>query len=65
MGPPGTRIRDRFDDLPQETRDALHRRWPTERHGTPDEVAAAVEFLASESASYISGVALPVDGALL
>lgn len=35
---------------------------PLRRVGSPDEVAAAVIFLASEEASYISGVAVPVDG---
>ena len=32
------------------------------RLGTPDEVAAAAVFLASDDASFITGVALPVDG---
>ena len=32
------------------------------RLGTPDEFAAAVAFLASAQSSYITGVALPVDG---
>ena len=32
------------------------------RVGTPEELANAVLFLASERASYIAGVALPVDG---
>lgn len=32
------------------------------RLGTPDEVAAAAVFLASQEASFITGVALPVDG---
>ncbi len=32
------------------------------RYGKPDEVAAAVLFLASDEASYITGQALPVDG---
>lgn len=32
------------------------------RIGTPDEFAAAVAFLASARAAYITGVALPVDG---
>ena len=32
------------------------------RYGTPEEVAAAILFLASDDASYITGQALPVDG---
>jgi 3-oxoacyl-[acyl-carrier protein] reductase len=35
---------------------------PLGRFGQPDEFAAAVTFLASERASYITGVSLAVDG---
>ena len=35
---------------------------PLRRAGTPDEVAAAVCFLASHEASYITGHSLVVDG---
>ena len=35
---------------------------PLNRIGTGQEVAAAVAFLASPSASYITGINLPVDG---
>jgi NAD(P)-dependent dehydrogenase (short-subunit alcohol dehydrogenase family) len=35
---------------------------PIGRLGTPDEIAAAALFLASEEASFVTGVALPVDG---
>jgi 3-oxoacyl-[acyl-carrier protein] reductase len=35
---------------------------PLGRFGTPEEFAAAVTFLASERAGYITGVSLAVDG---
>ena len=35
---------------------------PMHRYGTLDEQAAAITFLASEEASYITGVVLPVAG---
>jgi meso-butanediol dehydrogenase / (S,S)-butanediol dehydrogenase / diacetyl reductase len=35
---------------------------PMQRGGQPEELAAAIVFLLSDAASYITGVALPVDG---
>ena len=37
---------------------------PLGRIGQPDEIAAAVTFLASEDAGFITGTVLPVDGGL-
>lgn len=41
---------------------SLQRRTPMGRLGQPHEVAQAVAFLASDWASYVTGVTLPVDG---
>ncbi len=38
---------------------------PARRVGSPSEIAAAVCFLASEQAAYVTGAVLPVDGGLL
>jgi NAD(P)-dependent dehydrogenase (short-subunit alcohol dehydrogenase family) len=49
-----------LDDL--EFRDNVMQKIPLRRLGTPNEVAAAVLFLASPSASMITGTSLRVDG---
>lgn len=43
---------------------ALGERYPMARAGEPEDIAAAVAFLASEDASWVTGVTLPVDGGL-
>jgi 3-oxoacyl-[acyl-carrier protein] reductase len=40
----------------------LRRVVPQQRWAQPSEIAEAIWFLASPSASFITGVALPVDG---
>jgi 3-oxoacyl-[acyl-carrier protein] reductase len=43
----------------------LHASIPAGRFGTPEEVAAAVAFLATPAAAYINGINLPIDGGRL
>lgn len=50
---------------PREEINKIMQQAPLKRIGTPEEVAAAVVFLASEEASYITGTTLYVDGGWL
>ena len=50
--------------LPEDTKATYLKAIPAGRFARADEVAAAVRFLASEAAAYISGAVLPVDGGL-
>jgi 2-hydroxycyclohexanecarboxyl-CoA dehydrogenase len=47
-----------------KVKDAMTRAVPMKRLGTPEDIAAAVAFLASEDAGYITGQALSVSGGL-
>lgn len=49
----------------EEERKAAQARVPMRRFGKPEEVAAAVRFLASSEASYITGAVLKIDGGIL
>lgn len=47
---------------PEEVREEMMRKTPLGRLGRPEDVAAAVLFLLSEEAEYITGQSLTVDG---
>lgn len=51
--------------IPKEAMDAMLSRVPLKRIGRPEEISAAVIFLASEEASYVTGATLHVDGGWL
>ena len=61
---PGPIDTDMLAAVDEDRRAALAATVPLGRTGSPDEVAAAVRFLTSDAAGYITGVVLPVDGGL-
>lgn len=62
---PGIINTDMVSKLPKEIINPLIEKIPLGRIGQPLDVANAFLFLASEMANYITGVILPVDGAVL
>ncbi len=61
---PGLVETELIRDLPKGLREEAIRRTALGRLGRPEDIAAAVAFLASEEASYITGQVLVVDGGL-
>jgi 3-oxoacyl-[acyl-carrier protein] reductase len=51
-------------ELPEDRKKAYLSAVPAGRFASPQEVAAAVRFIASPEASYITGAVIPVDGGL-
>ena len=71
LGPKGIRVNavapgitetDMMKAVPKEVIDPLIAQVPLRRLGRPEDIANAFAFLASEEASYITGVVLSVDG---
>ena len=56
---------DIWAGVPQAAIDAMLQLIPVGRKGTPEDIAEAVAFLASDAASYITGQVLNVDGGLV
>jgi 3-oxoacyl-[acyl-carrier protein] reductase len=61
---PGAVATDMLQALDEDRRAAITANIPLGRIAEPDEIAAAVAFLASDEAAYVTGAVLPVDGGL-
>ena len=51
--------------LPDKVKEATKKQIPMGQYGTPEQVASAAAFLASEEAGYITGQVLHVDGGMV
>ena len=74
VGPSGIRVNcvapgviktDMLDALPSEVLPQLAEETPLRRLGRPEDIAAAVSYLASDDASFVTGQVLTVDGGFI
>ncbi len=63
-GPTDTALLDQVAEASQKLYDAIARAIPLRRIATPDDIAPAVAFFASDDAAYITGQTLSVSGGL-
>jgi 3-oxoacyl-[acyl-carrier protein] reductase len=62
---PGVIRTDMLDALPAEVLPQLAQETPMGRLGTPEDIAHAVAFLASDKADFITGQVLTCDGGFI
>lgn len=62
---PGFIKSDMTDKLNEKQREAIVQKIPKGTYGTPEDVANAIAFLASDQASYITGQTIHVNGGML
>ena len=55
---------DRYPERAHGVLRGVKGRVPLKRHGTESEIAAAIVYLLSDAAAYVTGIALRVDGGL-
>ena len=61
---PGMINTERIQKWPEDTRKRIEQTIPLKRFGNPEEVASLIAYLCSESAGYITGQVIQIDGGL-
>jgi len=64
LGAPGFIETDMTAGLPEDIQASARKNIPLGRFGSPEDIAATVQFLCSDAASYITGQVLMVDGGM-
>ncbi|MFC7784403.1 3-oxoacyl-[acyl-carrier-protein] reductase [Rossellomorea sp. GCM10028870] len=62
---PGFISTDMTDQLPEDVRNEMLRQIPLSRFGDPKDIAKVVTFVASDSAAYMTGQTLHIDGGMV
>lgn len=62
---PGFITTEMTDGLPEELKEAMLKQIPLAKLGQPEDIAKAVAFFASDSANYITGQTLHIDGGMV
>jgi 3-oxoacyl-[acyl-carrier protein] reductase len=62
---PGFILTPMTDKMPEKVLDMMKDKAPLQRLGTPEDIANAYAFLASDEASFITGTVLSVDGGVV
>lgn len=62
---PGFITTDMTDQLPEDVRSEMLKQIPLSRFGSPGDIAKVVTFVASDSASYMTGQTLHIDGGMV
>ncbi|MGM0863578.1 MAG: 3-oxoacyl-[acyl-carrier-protein] reductase [Bacillota bacterium] len=62
---PGFISTDMTDQLPEDVRNEMLKQIPLSRFGDPQDIAKVVTFVASKSASYMTGQTLHIDGGMV
>ena len=62
---PGFITTEMTDALPEELKESMLKQIPLAKLGQPEDIAKAVAFFASDSASYITGQTLHIDGGMV
>ena len=62
---PGFTMTEMVAQMPDKILDGMRSRTPLRRLGDPRDIANAYLFLASDEASFVSGVVLRVDGGIV